>query len=327
MSAQRRSLILLCALAGCAAAAAPARAQSFPSKPITIIVPAQPGGPADLGLRAITDKVSDDLRVPFIIQNRASGGAGAVAAVAVKQAAPDGYTLLQGTASTHAANKSLVADLPYDPVADFKPVCLLYTFYTILTVPAKSPARNVEELVALARTKPGGLFFLSSGYGTAAHLAGEMLKSASGAPMVHVPYKGMPQAINELLAGRADFFFTSQIVAGPFLRDGRLRVLAITSPRRVKELPDVPTMEEAGYPGFLMDTWFGVLAPAKTPDAIVHRLNEAFTRALARPELVSALDSQGLAPIGSSPEQFGAVIARDVARFGKVIRESGARAD
>jgi len=304
-----------------------AQAQPFPSKAITIIVPAQPGGPADLGLRAITEKATEDLKVPFIIQNRSSGGGGAVAAVTVKQAAPDGYTLFQGTASTHAANKSLIRDLPYDPVADFRPVSLLYTFYTILTVPGKSPARSVADLVALARKKPGGLFFLSSGYGTAAHLAGEMLKTATGAPMVHVPLKGMPQALNELVGERADFFFTSHIAAGPFLRDGRLRVLAITSPRRAKDLPEVPTMAEAGYPGFLMDTWFGVLAPAKTPDAVVRRLNQAFTRALAKPDLMAALEAQGLTPVGSSPEDYGAVIVRDVARFGKVIRESGARAD
>lgn len=319
------ALVALAIVFGSAPTAA--QAQGFPSKPITIIVPALPGGPADLPLRLVAEKVFEDLKQPLIIQNRPGGGGGTVAAVAVKQAVPDGYTLIQGSASTHAANKTLIPQLPYDPVADFQPISLLYTIYTILVVPGKSPANSVADLVSLAKRKPGGLFYLSPGIGTAAHLAGEMLRAASRTTLVHVPQKAVPQALNELVAERADLFFTTQVAASPFLRDGRLRVLGITAPQRLKQLPDIPTMLEQGFPGFEIDTWFGLLAPAKTPEAVVRRLNDAFARALAKPDLIAALLAQGITPVGSSPGEFAAKIVADTAKFGKLILESGARAD
>lgn len=305
----------------------PAVAQVFPSRPITIIVPALPGGPADLPLRVIADKAAEELKQPLVILNRPGGGGGTVAAMSVKQAAPDGYTLISGSASTHAANKTLIPNFPYDPATDFQPISLLYTVYTILVVPGKSPATSVAGLVALAKSRPGGLFFVSPGIGTSSHLAGELLKTAAGIALVHVPQKSVPQGINEVVAERADFFFTTHVAAAPFVRDGRLRVLAITAPRRLKVLPEVPTMAEEGFPGIEIDTWFGLLAPVKTPESIVRRVHDAFVKAIDRPDVQAALTAQGVTPIGSSPAEFTAKIVNDTARFAKVIRESGARAE
>lgn len=302
-------------------------AQVFPAKPITVVVPALPGGIADLAMRRIGQKAQDELGQPIVVQNRAGGGGGAVAAVAVKQAAPDGYTLFQGSASTHAVNKTLVADLPYDPVGDFRPVSLMYTISTVLAVPAKSPARVVGDLVTMARAKQGGLFYLSPRIGTASHLAGEMLRQASGAPLTHVAHKGVPQALIDLAGERAELFFTSLIAAQPFIKDGKVRIIGITSPQRAKELPDVPTMAEGGYPTVEIDFWFGLLAPAKTPEPLVRRLNQAFAKSLASADLIQALNADGVTAVASTPEQFAAIIAKDIERFGKLVKASGASAN
>jgi tripartite-type tricarboxylate transporter receptor subunit TctC len=326
MKSDITNLLAACLCVGLSGVAL-AQGDAYPSKPVTVIVPALPGGIADLGMRLIADRAAEGLGQPVIIQNRPGGGGGTAAALAVMRAAPDGYTLFQASASTHAVNKTLIADLPYDPSTDFQPVSLLYSIPTILAVSAKSPAQSPADLVALARKKPGGLFFLSPGIGTASHLAGEMLKTETGAPFVHVPHKSVVAALTDLVAGRADLFFTSQIAAAPFVKDGRLRILAITSPKRSKDLPDVPTMAEAGYPNTEIDFWFGLVAPLNTPDQAIRRLNDAFVKALARPDLVKALTVQGVTPVGSSPQEFAKAIVVDTARFGKVVKASGAKAD
>ncbi|MFM9967241.1 MAG: Bug family tripartite tricarboxylate transporter substrate binding protein [Burkholderiales bacterium] len=317
-------IALALVLIGCAGNV---QAQTFPSKAVNIIVPALPGGIADLGMRRVAQKAADELKQPVVIQNRSGGGGGAVGAMEVKNAAPDGYTLFMGSASTHAVNKSLISNLPYDASADFRPVSLLYSIPTILTVPAKSPARNVAELVAMAKSKPGGLFYLSPGIGTASHLAGEMIRLATGLKFEHIAHKGVPQALTDLAGERGDLFFTSLIAAQPFIRDGRLRVLGITSPKRSSELPDVPTMAEAGYPSVEIDFWFCLVAPQKTPDAAIRRLNDAFVRALAAADVIQALNAAGVTPSSSTPEALAALIVSDTARFAKLVKEAGIKPD
>jgi tripartite-type tricarboxylate transporter receptor subunit TctC len=325
-SAGARRVLYSIACAFFALSAVNAQAQAYPVKPVTIVVPAAPGGIADLALRRIAQKAQDELKQTIVIQNRAGAG-GSAAPAAVKLAPPDGYTLLQGSASTHAVNKSLIADLPYDPVADFRPITMLYSIATVLALPAKSPAKQASDLVTMAKGRPGGLFYLSPGIGSASHLAGEMLRQASGAPFTHVAHKGVPQALLDLAGERADLFFTSLIAAQPFIKDGRVRIIGITSPRRAKELPDVPTMAEMGYPSVEIDFWFGLLAPAKTPDAIVRRLNEVFAKSLAAADLIQALNADGVTPAASSPEQFADIIVKDTERFGRIVRASGASAN
>ncbi|MSQ53393.1 MAG: tripartite tricarboxylate transporter substrate binding protein [Betaproteobacteria bacterium] len=303
------------------------QAQNFPAKAVSIIVPALPGGIADLGMRRVAQKASEELKQPVVVQNRSGGGGGAVSAVEVKNATPDGYTLFMGSASTHAVNKSLISNLPYDATADFRPVSLLYSIPTILTVPAKSPARNVAELVAMAKSRPGGLFYLSPGIGTASHLAGEMIRLATGLKFEHIAHKGVPQALTDLAGERGDLFFTSLIAAQPFIRDGRLRVLGITSPKRSNELPDVPTMAEAGYPSVEIEFWFCLVAPQKTPDAVIRRLNDAFAKSLASPEVIQALNAAGVTPSSSTPEALAALIVSDTARFAKIVKEAGIKPD
>lgn len=302
-------------------------AQSYPAKAVNVIVAALPGGIADLGMRRIAQKAAEELRQPVVIQNRSGGGGGAVGAVEVKNAAPDGYTLFMGTASTHAVNKSLIVNLPYDPIADFRPITMLYSIPTLLAVPGKSPARNVAELVSIGKDRPGGLFFLSPGIGTASHLAGEMLKLATGLKLEHIAHKGVPQALTDLVAERGDLFFTSLIAAQPFLKDGRLRVLGITSQKRSSELPDVPTMSEAGYPSVEVDFWACLVAPLKTPDVVIRRLNEAFVRSLASPDVIQSLAASGVTASSSTPEALAATIVSDSARYAKLVKEAGIRAD
>ena len=304
-----------------------AQAQTFPSKAVNIIVPALPGGIADLGMRRVAQKAAEELKQPVVIQNRSGGGGGAVGALEVRNAAPDGYTLFMGSASTHAVNKSLIANLPYDPSADFRPVTLLYSIPTVLAVPGKSAAHNVTELVAMAKAKPGGMFYLSPGLGTASHLAGEMLKVATGLKFEHIAHKGVPQALTDLVAERGDLFFTSLIAAQPFLKDGRLRVLGITSKKRSSELPDVPTMAEAGFPTVEIDFWFCLVAPLKTPDPVVRRLNEAFARSLASPDVIQSLTAAGVNPSSSTPDALAALIVSDTARFAKLVKEAGIKAE
>jgi len=303
------------------------QAQPFPSKAVNIIVPALPGGIADLGMRRVAQKAAEELKQPVVIQNRSGGGGGAVGALEVRNANPDGYTLFMGSASTHAVNKSLIANLPYDPSADFRPITHLYSIPTVLAVPGKSPARNVADLVAMARAKPGGLFYLSPGLGTASHLAGEMLKVATGVKFEHIAHKGVPQALTDLVAERGDLFFTSLIAAQPFLKDGRLRVLGITSKIRSSELPNVPTMAEAGFPSVEIDFWFCLVAPLKTPDVVIRRLNDAFVRSLMAPDVIQSLNAAGVNASSSTPEALAALIVSDTARFAKLVKEAGIKVD
>ncbi len=306
---------------GCAAA------QDFPSRQISFVLPFGPGGTVDPAARLLAQIVSDSVKQPVVVVHKAGGG-GIPAAMYVKQAAPDGYTLMMGHVGTHAVNVSLHVKLPYDPVADFQPITLMYKSSLLLVVPADSPVKTMRELVALARTKPGGVSYASQGTGTAGHLLGEMLKSQSGGNFLHVPYKGAGPAATDLITGRVDMFFDSPASSGRFVKEGRAHALAVASAATRHPLfPDVPTTAEAGFPGIEYETWFGILAPRGTPEPVVRKLNAEFTRALRSPAVVKYFTEQGLDPLSSTPEEFAQLIRTEIVRLGKVVRDSGARAN
>lgn len=300
----------------------PGLAQTFPSRPITMVVPYTPGASTDVIMRLVGKKVSESVGQPFIVDNRAGGG-GTAGAMFVKQAAPDGHTLLFGHAGTHAINPAMMTNLAYDPIRDFQPVTNLMSFASVLVVPKDSSANSVAELVALAKSKPDGLIYASQGIGSGGHVLGEMFRVRAGVKMVHVPYRGGAPAILDTVAGRTDLLFASYITAGPFIRDGRLRVLGLTSSHRSSQLPDVPTMSEAGFSGVELDYWFGIFAPAGTPEAIVRKLNGEFLNAAHAPEVVSAISGQGADVVAGTPEAFARMVQTEGGRLGKVIKDIG----
>jgi tripartite-type tricarboxylate transporter receptor subunit TctC len=317
---------MLSTVALATALAGPAVAQTFPSRPITLIVPFPPGGVTDPVARFVGQKVSDSTGQLVVVENKPGAG-GLIGAETVKRAPADGYTLFMGHAGTHAVNQSLYSKLPYDPIKDFAPITLMISTSHILVVPANSPARSVEELVALAKSSPKGLVYASQSIGAGGHLLAEMLRTSTGATFHHVPYKGSAPAIQDILAGRVDMFFDAPITSGPHVREGRMKILASASKQRLRWFPDTPTMAEAGYPGVELDFWFGLFAPAGTPQPVLRRLHEEFAKALRNPEVVKRFTDQGLDVVTNTPEQFAALIAADAARLGKVVRDSGARAD
>jgi tripartite-type tricarboxylate transporter receptor subunit TctC len=319
---------LVCAIAAALCLAAPVQgfAQAFPTKPITIIVPFPPGGVTDPVARMVGQRMSESIKQPVIIENK-PGASGIIAAEQVKRASADGYTVLMGFTGSHAVNPSLYSKLPYDPVKDFQPVTLIISTPHILVVPAESPVKSVADLVALAKTKPGGLTFASQGIGAGGHLLGEMLKAQTKTNLSHVPYKGSAPALQDMLANRVDLFFDAVVTSLPYVREGRLKALAIANKTRSPLLPDVPTMAEAGFPGVEMDQWFGMFVPAGTPQPVVRKLNEEFVRAVRSPDIAKSLADRGLDVVTNTPEEFAAVIRTDTATLGKVVKESGARAD
>ncbi len=298
----------------------------FPSKPITFVVPFPPGGSTDKSTRLIAQRLAASVGQPVVVENKA-GAAGSVAAIAVKNSAPDGHMLFVGHMATHAINPSLYDKLPYDAVKDFRPITPFMSFPSVLVVPADSPAKTLKELVALAKTKPGGLSYSSQGIGTGGHLQGAMFQQVAGVPLVHVPMKGAAAATTELVAGRVDLLFSSYITAGPFIRDGRLRMLAMASTKRSPALPDLPTSIELGVPGIELDYWFGFFAPAGTPDATIRKLNVELIQAVRHPEVANTLTAQAADVITSSPDEFASLIERDTRELGKVVRATGAKAE
>jgi len=299
-----QSLVVACA----AAMPGVALAQGFPTKPITIIVPFPPGGVTDPVARQVGARVAENVKQSVIVENK-PGASGIIASEYVKRQPADGYTVLFGFTGSHAVNPTLYSKLPYDPQKDFQPVTLIINTPHILVVPADSPAKSVADLVALAKTKPGGLTFASQGIGAGGHLLGEMFKAQTKSNLSHVPYKGSAPALTDMLAGRVD------------------RALAIANKTRSKLLPDVPTMAEAGFPGVEMDQWFGMMVPAGTPQPVVQRLNQEFIKAVRSPDIEKSLTERGLDVVTTTPDQFAAVIKADTATLGKVVRESGAKAD
>jgi tripartite-type tricarboxylate transporter receptor subunit TctC len=297
----------------------------FPSRPITIVIPFTPGGSADVLMRLVGQKLSESVKQPVLLDNRPGGG-GNVGALAVKLAPPDGYTLFMAHTGT-AVNVTLYPNLKFDPIKDFQPITPLISFPSILVVPAASSAKTFAEFVARAKAQPGGLSYASQGVGSSGHLLGEMLARDAGVTMVHVPYRGVVPAITDLIAGRVDFLFSSPISAFAYLQDGRLRALGITGEARSPILADVATLAELGFPNLQLSTWFGIVGPAGIPAPIIKKLNEQFISAAHSAAVTQMVVSQAAEVFTATPEEFGAVMARDIVRLGKVVRESGAKGE
>jgi tripartite-type tricarboxylate transporter receptor subunit TctC len=319
--------VFACAIA-CAlfAFGASAHAADWPSRPIRFVVPLPPGGGADLVARTIGEKLNRTLGQQIIIDNRPGGGT-VIGADLVAHAAPDGHTMLLGTATTHAINASLVKKLPYDPVRDFSPVTLVAVLPLILVANAALPADTLRDLIALARKRPGEILFGSTGNGSTIHLAGEMLKTVARVQMVHVPYRGASLALTELLAGQIQFMFTTIPPALPHLKSGRLKALTVANAQRSALLPDVPTTAEGGAPGVEASSWNGVLVPRGTAAEIIARLNRELTAIMQQSEVRERLSTAGVEPLISNPAEFTAFMAAETARYAKVVKISGARVD
>ena len=303
------------------APAAFAQSDGFPSRPITIIVPFPPGGSSDTVTRLVAQKLGENLKTSIVIDNRGGGG-GVPAALAMKQIAPDGYTVFLANNGLFGIMPGMT-DVRFDPVKDFQPITPLCAFPSVLVVPEGLPARSVKELVALAQSKQGGLNFASQGVGSGGHILGEMLRRESGAPFTHVPYRGAGPAVTDLAAGSVDMLFSSYVSAIGQVQAGKLRVLGWTAPKRSPALPDVPTMAEAGYPSVELVVWHGIVAPLGTPPELVKKLNEEFTKAALAPDVVQKAAAQGVEMSASSPEAFGKLLADDFERLGKIVRDAG----
>ena len=298
---------------------------TYPEKPIHLVVGFPPGSQPDIVARLLGHALGETMGQPVVIENVA-GAAGNIAADRVAKAAPDGYTL--GLLSqTHIVVNPSLYKLAYDPVNDFAPVSQVAVSPNLLVVNAAVPAKNVKELIALAKVRPGGLTFASSGSGSGTHMAAEMFKATTAIDIRHIPYKGVVAAIPDLLGGRVTMMFAPIPVVRPLVREGKLRALAVTSLHRSPADPEVPTIAESGYPGFEATNWYGLLAPAHTPGTIVSRLHLETVKALASPELRAKLGDLGLEVIGNSPEEFAAAIKSETPKWAKVIKASGIKAD
>jgi tripartite-type tricarboxylate transporter receptor subunit TctC len=323
---RRGRIAIVCVVVALIASAAPAHSQTddYPSRPITLLVPFVAGGNADVVMRLVAKRVSERLKQTVVIDNR-SGGGGNVAALAIKNAPKDGYTLMMGHTGTHAINATLYPDLKFDPIKDFTPIIPLVSFNNTLVVNGASPMTSAKELVALGKSRPHGLTYGSQGVGTGGHLLGVILAKQAGIKLVHVPYRGVAPAVTDMVAGRLDLMFASYVTAGPHVESGKLRMLAIAGAKRHPQFPDLPTMAEAGFPGVEMEQWFGLFGPAGLGEPIVHKLNEAFVAALESDEVRSTLLPQGSVTIPGKPKDLAAMVARDIVRLGQVVKESGAK--
>ena len=321
-----RALAAAALAAALAVTPAFAQAPAYPTKPIRIVVPFPPGGATDILARAVAQHLTEVWGQSVIVDNRPGAG-GNIGAELVAKATPDGYTLLMGTVGTHAINASLYSKMPYDHVKDFAPIILVAAVPNVLEVNPALPVNSVTELIAYAKANPGKLNFASSGNGTSIHLSGELFKVMAGVDMTHVPYKGSAPALQDLIAGQVQLMFDNLPPSLPQIKAGKLRALAVTSATRAPALPDVPTVAEAGLPGFEASSWFGVLAPAGTPPAIVAKLNAEIARWLATPEAKEKLLAQGANAAGGAPDDFARHIASETTKWAKVVKASGAKVD
>lgn len=327
MTVQRRAALRGLAGLGLAATLPLARAQdAWPSKTVSYIVPFTPGGSTDVIGRTLSQKLQDALGQPFIVDNK-PGAAGAVGATYVAKARPDGYTLFGGTISTHAINASLYKNLGYDPVKDFEPVSLTAMLPNVLIVDPRLGVNSVAELVALLRKDPSKRSFASSGAGTSTHLAGELFAELIGVPLTHIPYKGTPPAMIDVSSGQVPFMFDQMTAAVSLVAAGKLKLLAVTTGKRIALAPQLPTMMEAGVPKFEMSSWQAVYAPKGTPKAIVQKLNAEIKKILALPDVKDKLATQlGMEIVGSTPEELAAHMAREIPRWAELVKKSGATA-
>jgi tripartite-type tricarboxylate transporter receptor subunit TctC len=306
--------------------AATAGAQVYPTKPIRLVVPFPPGGTTDILAREVGQRLSLSLGQSVVVDNR-PGAAGNIGSELVAKSAPDGYTLLMATVGTHAINPSLYAKLPYDHVKDFAPVILVASVPNVLEVTPSLPVYSVADLIKLAKEKPGQINFASSGSGTSIHLSGELFKTMAGVDMTHVPYKGSAPALADLIGGQVQVMFDNLPSSLPQIKAGKLRAIAVTSAERAPALPNVPTIAESGLPGFEATSWFGLVAPAGTPPAIVVRINTDVNQWLQSSEAKEKLLAQGAVAAGGTPEQFAAYIHAETEKWARVVKASGARVD
>ena len=319
--------VMRAALAGLLALAAGtmvATAADYPSRPVTIVVGFPPGGASDILARIIADKLGSLLGQPVVVDNRPGAG-GNVAGEVVAHAAPDGYTLLLGNNAILATNASLYSKINFDPVKDFTPISLIGTQANVLVVNNDVPAHSLAELIALAKAKPGKLNFASSGYGLAAHLAGELFKAQAHIDIVHVPYKGSAPALEDVISGQDQMMFATTSGVMGFLKNGQVRALAVTTLKRTAILPDIPTMDEAGLPGFEAATWHGLVAPAGTPPDIIGTLHRAIVETLKDTGVQQKLAALGVDIAPDSPDQFAAYIKSEIPKWAAIIKASGAK--
>ena len=313
------------ALLACSSAWAQPAGEAYPTKPIKLILPFPPGGGTDILGRIIAERLSANLGQPVVIENRGGAG-GNVGAEAAAKAAPDGYTIVL-VAPSLAISPSLYSKLNYDPIRDLAPVSLVGTVPNVIITDPSLPAQNLAEFIALAKSKPGAMNFGSGGNGTSNHLAGELFNVKAGVKLVHVPYKGVNLAMNEVLAGRIQLVVIGVPAALPFIQAGRLRALAVIAPRRLPALPNVPTVAEAGLADYEVTTWYGVLAPSGTPRPIIDRLNAELVRIMHAPDLQERLAASGTESRTSTPEEFAGYIKQETAKWRDVVREAGVKVE
>lgn len=300
-------------------------AQNYPDRPIRIIITFPAGGTSDILTRILGSKLSEALGQPIVVDNR-PGAAGIIASELAAKASPDGYTLIMGYVGTHAINASLFRKLSYDPVKDFTPVALVGVVPNILVVHPSLPAKNVKELLALAKARPGDLFYGSAGNGSAPHLAGVLFSRMANVNIVHVPFKGAPQMTQDLLAGNVQMTFPGMPTVVPYIKSGRLKALAVTSLKRSPAFPQLPTIAET-LPGYEVISWYGIMGPARLPRGIVEKLNASIVKALSLPDLRQEYAKLGADAAGGTPEAFAELIRNEISKWAKVVEASGARVD
>jgi tripartite-type tricarboxylate transporter receptor subunit TctC len=317
-----RALLAVALAAGTFAATA----QDYPVKPVRLVVPQAAGGSTDILSRLVGQKIGDALGQQLVVENKA-GANGIIGTEIVAKAAPDGYTLLAGGTGTMAINQSLYTKLPFDAAKQLVPVALIAYSTSVLVVHPSVPARNIAELIALVKSKPGELRYASAGAGSSPHLSAEMFKYMTGADIMHIPYKGSTPGVIATMAGETSLMFTGIASAIGLLKDGRLRALSVNGPKRSQSLPEVPTATESGLPGYEVDFWIGIFAPTGTPRPIIARLNAETNRAIVSPDLKDKFLAIGADALGGTPEQLGAILRSDTERWSKAIKATGLKVE
>ncbi|HZZ92750.1 MAG TPA: tripartite tricarboxylate transporter substrate binding protein [Usitatibacter sp.] len=298
----------------------------YPSRPVKIVVPFAPGGSTDVVARILADRLGAELKQSFVIENRPGAG-GNIGADVVAKSAPDGYTLLMGTTGVLAINKFLYKDMPFDPERDFTPVSYTSLITNMLVVNPQLPVKTVPELIALAKSKPGALTFASSGAGSSTHLSGELFKSMAGVDLVHVPYRGSSQALTDVMGGQVTMLFDNAPSSMPYVQQGKLRAIAVTSSKRMPGLPDVPTIDESGVKGYESLSWSGIVAPAATPKPVIAKLNAAIEKILRQDDVRKQFANLGVDAVGGPPEAFSRHIRAESEKWGQVVKAANIRLD
>jgi tripartite-type tricarboxylate transporter receptor subunit TctC len=321
-----KSALILSLVTLACALALPAHAQSYPSKPVRMIVPYPPGGGNDTFGRLFAAKLGERTGQPFLVENRPGAGT-MIGTEAAAKSAPDGYTILLSSIATHALSPNLYSRVPYDPIKDFAPITLLGIAPTVLVINQDLPAKSLAELISLAKSKPGALAYASGGNGTPPHINAEVFKAVAGIDLLHVAYKGGGPALTDLIAGRVHLMLDTAASAMPHVRGGKLRALALSAPKRSAEYPDLPTFAEAGLPQYDTNAWYSMHAPAGTPGDIVRRLNRELVAILKDPEILARFKQLSTDPVGNSPEEFGAFVKVELEKYARIIKAAGIKLD